>query len=386
MSRDADRSLGEPGTRAGPNSIGSARDASIEGACGVLTENDTQSTTVEQPSIGDFARTFRRIQAEIHKAIIGHERAVEELLSALFAGGHVLIEGVPGTGKTTLVKTLGLVLNLSFNRIQFTVDLMPADITGTRVILSGTDGRREFSFQPGPIFCHILLGDEINRATPKTQSALLEAMAELQVTAGGTTYPLSPPYFVMATLNPIEMEGTYPLPEAQLDRFLFKVRLGYPVEEELVRIITATTGPEEAGVVPVFAADEAAQRLEAMKRLVREVIVAPPIEQYAARLVRATQPENPRIIGEHRSPVRVDLVNRYVSFGSSPRGALALILGAKVRALLDGRANIAYEDIDQIVGPALEHRIMLNYAAHSDNVDVARIVEQVVKAVRPTRT
>jgi MoxR-like ATPase len=351
----------------------------------VPTDNENLPAPAEQPSIGDFARVFRRIQAEIHRVIVGHDRAVEDLLSALFTGGHVLIEGVPGTGKTTLVKTLGLVLNLSFNRIQFTVDLMPADITGTRIILSGADGRREFSFQPGPIFCHILLGDEINRATPKTQSALLEAMAELQVTAGGTTYSLPPPYFVMATLNPIEMEGTYPLPEAQLDRFLFKVRLGYPGEDELVRIINATTGPEEAGVSPVFSADEAAERLESLKRLVREVIVAPPIEQYAARMVLATQPENPRIIGEHRQPVRVDLVNRYVSFGSSPRGALALILGAKVRALLDGRANIAYEDIDQLAPAALEHRIMLNYAAHSDNVDATRIIEQVVKAVRPTR-
>jgi MoxR-like ATPase len=339
----------------------------------------------EMPTVADFARTFRRIQGEIHKLIVGHEQAVEELLIALFAGGHVLIEGVPGTGKTMLVKALGQALNLSFSRIQFTVDLMPADITGTRVIISGEDGRREFRFSPGPVFCHILLADEINRATPKTQSALLEAMAELQVTAGGTTYSLPPPYFVMATLNPIEMEGTYPLPEAQLDRFLFKVRLGYPGEEELVRIINATTGPNEAGVAPVFSGDEAADRLESLKRLVREVIVAPPIEQYAARMVRATQPENPRIIGEHRQPVRVDLVNRYVSFGSSPRGALALILGAKVRALLDGRANIAYEDIDQLAPAALEHRIMLNYAAHSDNVDATRIIEQVVKAVRPTR-
>jgi MoxR-like ATPase len=348
--------------------------------------SDTQATTaVEQPTIADFARVFRRVQAEIHKVIVGHELAIEQLLSALFAGGHVLIEGVPGTGKTTLVKTLGLALNLSFNRIQFTVDLMPADITGTRVILSGADGRREFTFQPGPIFCHILLGDEINRATPKTQSALLEAMAELQVTVSGNTYQLPPPYFVMATLNPIEMEGTYPLPEAQLDRFLFKVKLGYPGESEMVRIISSTTGPDEAGIEPVFAVAEAAQRIEALKRLVREVLVAPPLEQYAARMVRATQPENSPILGGHHGPVQVEAANRYVSFGSSPRGAQALILGAKVKALLDGRANISYDDIDQIAPAALEHRIMLNYAAHSDNVDAARIVEQVVKAVHAVR-
>ncbi len=348
--------------------------------------NETEAATLsEKPSIADFARIFRRVQGEVHKAIIGHEQAVEELLSALFAGGHVLIEGVPGTGKTTLVKTLGLALNLSFNRVQFTVDLMPADITGTRVILGGNEGRREFSFQPGPIFCHILLADEINRATPKTQSALLEAMAELQVTIGGTTYPLAPPYFVMATLNPIEMEGTYPLPEAQLDRFLFKVRLRYPGEEEMVRIVSSTTGPEEAGVETVFPLSEAASRVEGLKRLVREVMVAPPVEHYVARMVRATQPENSRILGDLHAPVHVEAVNRYVSFGSSPRGAQALIMGAKVRALLDGRANIDYEDVDRIAAAALEHRIMLNYAAHSDNVDAAHIVEQVVKAVRSTR-
>ncbi len=340
---------------------------------------------VEPATVAEFAQVFRRIQAEVRKAIIGHELAIEQLLGAFFAGGHVLIEGVPGTGKTTLVKALGLALNLSFNRIQFTIDLMPADITGTRIILSDADGRREFSFQPGPVFCHILLGDEINRATPKTQSALLEAMAELQVTVAGTTYPLAPPYFVMATLNPIEMEGTYPLPEAQLDRFLFKVRLGYPGEDELVQIVASTTAAPPTPIEPVFSASEAAGAIERLKRLVREVIVAPQIERYAARMVRATQPENTRVLGDLHSPIHVEAVSRYIGFGASPRGAQALILGAKVRALLDGRANIAFEDIDSIAPAALEHRIMLNYAAHSDNIDSERIVADVIKATQAVR-
>jgi MoxR-like ATPase len=256
--------------------------------------------------------------------------------------------------------------------------LMPADITGTRIIISGDDGRRDFRFSPGPIFCHILLADEINRATPKTQSALLEAMAELQVTVSGTTYPLQPPFFVMATLNPIEMEGTYPLPEAQLDRFFFKVRLNYPEESELVRIISSTTGPELHKI-------EAAGRIEALKHLVREVIVAPEVEQYAARLTRATVPEGSKFIINKQGLARDEAVNRYVSFGSSPRGGQALMLGAKVWALLDGRANASYDDIDRVAYPALGHRLTLNYAAEADGVDPAHLIQKVLKSVRDSR-
>jgi len=339
----------------------------------------------ELPTIADFARTFRRIQGEIHKLIVGHQQPVEELLIALFAGGHVLIEGVPGTGKTMLVKALGQALNLSFNRIQFTVDLMPADITGTKVIFSSENGGREFRFSPGPVFCHILLADEINRATPKTQSALLEAMAELQVTASGTTYPLQPPFFVMATLNPIEMEGTYPLPEAQLDRFFFKVRLNYPEESELVRIISSTTGPELHQIEPVFDTGDAAGRIEALKHLVRQVIVASDIEQYAARLTRATVPEKSKFLVNKEGLARDEDVNRYVAFGSSPRGGQALMLGAKVCALLDGRANVSYDDIDRVAYPALGHRLTLNYAAEADGIDPAHLIQKVLKSVRDAR-
>src|SRR5439155_9565992 len=238
----------------------------------------TVTPAVAEAAIRDFRDTFDAVRREVAKVVVGHEQAIEIILAAFFAGGHVLIEGVPGIGKTLIVRSLAESLNLTFNRIQFTVDLMPADITGTRVINEASDGRREFLFVPGPVFSNLLLADEVNRATPKTQSALLEAMAEQQVTVAGTSYPLAAPFFVLATLNPIEMEGTYQLPEAQLDRFLFKVRLDYPSQEELERIVGTTTSAEVASVGPVLEREHAAARVEDLKHIVRRVLVAPHLE------------------------------------------------------------------------------------------------------------
>jgi MoxR-like ATPase len=342
--------------------------------------------SVETPSpaalLGQFQRTFERIQTEMAHVIVGHTKVIEEILIAFFGGGHVLIEGVPGTGKTLIVRSLAQALNLSFNRIQFTVDLMPADITGTRMVVE-RDGRREFAFYEGPIFTHVLLADEINRATPKTQSALLEAMAELQVTAAGTTYRLAPPFFVLATLNPIEMEGTYPLPEAQLDRFFFKVVLPYPDSKEMQRIIGSTTGARTPTIEPVFEADEAAARVEELKALVREVLVAPHLEEYAAALIRATLPRNSKFAAAGQSSLPPDdHIDRYVSFGSSPRGGQSLLLGAKVRALLNGRVNVTYDDIDSVAVSALNHRLVLNFAAHADAIDPRALIERLVNAAQ----
>jgi MoxR-like ATPase len=347
------------------------------------------STTPAAQAVIQFQETFHRIQQEVAKAVIGHEEMIENILIAFFAGGHVLIEGVPGTGKTLIVRSLAEVLNLSFNRIQFTVDLMPADITGTRMVMDREEGRREFVFVEGPIFAHILLADEVNRATPKTQAALLESMAELQVTVAGTTYRLQPPFFVLATLNPIEMEGTYPLPEAQLDRFFFKVRLTYPTHQEIQRIISSTTTTAFPDLEPVFERVEAPEKIMALRQLVREVLVAPHIEEYVAALIHATIPTGSQYLNSV-DPARVtlpkdDYVNRYVSFGSSPRGGQALMLGAKVVALLDGRANVSYDDIDRVAVPALNHRLVLNFAAEAENIDPASIITRILHSARKLR-
>ena len=340
-----------------------------------------RATNNDNP-ITEFQDTFDQIRREIGRVIVGHHDVVEQILVALFAGGHVLLEGVPGTGKTLLVRTLAETLNLAFSRVQFTVDVLPADVTGTRMLLE-TDGKRELVFTPGPVFTNVLLADEINRATPKTQSALLEAMAEYQVTSGGSTFALEPPFFVLATLNPIEMEGTYPLPEAQLDRFLYKVFLPYPSADEMKKILGTTTQAELPTVDPVLPRDSAAARIEEMKRLVREVLVAPHLEEYAAALIRATVPDDARFAPTGKSLLAPsEEIKRYVSFGSSPRGGQALILGAKVRALMSGRANITYEDIDSMAVPALNHRLVLNFAAQAEGIDPRALIEGVVHAAQ----
>jgi MoxR-like ATPase len=336
--------------------------------------------------VRNFQDTFHRIETEVAKAVVGHQEIIQNILVAFFAGGHVLIEGVPGTGKTLIVRSLAEVLNLSFNRIQFTVDLMPADITGTRMVMDREDGRRDFVFVEGPVFAHVLLADEVNRSTPKTQAALLEAMAELQVTVAGTTYRLPPPFFVLATLNPIEMEGTYPLPEAQLDRFFFKIRLTYPTHHEIQRIIGTTTTTTLPELEPVFERVEAAEKIMALRHLVREVLVAPHIEEYIAALIHATIPTGAKYINPTDSArvtlSKEDTVNRYVAYGSSPRGGQALMLGAKVVALLDGRANVSYDDVDRIAIPALNHRLVMNFAAEAENVDPADVITRVVQSAR----
>jgi MoxR-like ATPase len=318
-----------------------------------------------------FRGEFTALTREIAKVVVGHEEIVRGVLICLFSGGHALLEGVPGLGKTLLVKTLSETLDLRFSRIQFTPDLMPADIIGTNIVVETPGGGRHFTFQPGALFGQIVLADEVNRATPKTQSALLEAMQELSVTVGGVHHALARPFFVLATQNPIEMEGTYPLPEAQLDRFLLKLKVKYPSAAELSEIVERTTKPQTDLVQKVTDGPE----VEEMKALVREVPIAQPVKEYVTQLVLATRPEHPG------AP---DMVRRFVRYGSSPRGAQALVFGGKVQALIDGRFNVSFEDIRAVLLPSLRHRLILSFEGEAEGVDPDQILEDVQARV-PTQ-
>ncbi|MFN4260722.1 MAG: AAA family ATPase [Gemmataceae bacterium] len=322
-----------------------------------------------QEQVQQFREAYNRVFQEISKVIVGHADVIHGVLTCLFVGGHALLEGVPGLGKTLLVRTLSQVLDLKFNRIQFTPDLMPSDIMGTNIITETPDGKRMFSFQPGPLFAQIVLADEINRATPKTQSALLEAMQEHSVTVGGTIHHLEEPFFVMATQNPIEQEGTYPLPEAQLDRFFFKLLVNYSGREEMSVILDRTTRGESPQPSKVMDGHE----IRRWQQLIREVLVAPPVQDYAIRLVLATHPQ-----GEFATAD----TNRYIRCGASPRAAQALVLGGKIRALLEGRYNVSFEDIRRVYLPALRHRILLNFEAQAENIPSDTVLAQILNEVK----
>ncbi len=311
-----------------------------------------------------FSQQYGLLRDEIQKSVVGHDAIVEGVLISLFAGGHALLEGVPGLGKTLLIRSLSEALHLQFTRIQFTPDLMPADITGTTVVVE-SGGQRNFEFKQGPLFSQMVLADEINRATPKTQSALLEAMQEKSVTVGGETHELEKPFFVMATQNPIEQEGTYPLPEAQLDRFFFKLHVGYSNRSELMEILNRTTAGHNPQVEPVLNAEQ----IITYQEVIREVAIGQQVQDYAVRIVLATHPEE---------QLATPQVQSFFRFGASPRAAQTLVLAGKVRALLDGRTTVSYDDIRASVLPALRHRCMLNFEAEAEGIQCDDILQNLI--------
>jgi MoxR-like ATPase len=324
--------------------------------------------TQTEIAIEEFSQLAQRIEAEIRRVIVGQDAVIRDVMIAVLAGRHILLEGMPGLGKTLLIRTLADVLELGFNRIQFTPDMMPADITGTNIMEEGDDGRKQFRFQQGPIFANLILADEINRATPKTQSALLEAMQEKTVTVGGQQHQLSKPFFVMATQNPIEQEGTYPLPEAQLDRFMFKVDSTFPSVDELVTIINRTTGIDTPTVQKV--ADGA--QIVKMGELALQTPIASHVGQYVAELIVATHPEHP-----NASP----MVKRFVQYGASPRGAQSLVIGAKINALLEGRFNVSFDDVSAVARSALQHRLLLNFEGLAEGIKTSDIVADLLTSI-----
>jgi MoxR-like ATPase len=334
-----------------------------------MATTSTAEMTVPHIVPEEFAERAAAIEREVGKVIVGQRELVRQTLTGLLANSHVLLEGVPGLGKTMLVRTIADVIDCTFNRVQFTPDLMPADITGTNILVE-EGGQRIFRFQPGPIFANLVLADEINRATPKTQSSLLEAMQEHQVTVARNRYPLDPPFFVLATQNPLEMEGTYPLPEAQLDRFLFKVMVPFPSEEDLIAIMDRTTGATSTSAGKIA---DAAEIVE-MQRLARAVPIAPHVTAYAVGLLAATHPDQPR------AP---QLVREYVRYGGSPRGAQALVTAGKIYALLDGRFNVSIDDIRAVTLPALRHRVILNFEGEAEGITPEAIVRAILDAVPP---
>jgi MoxR-like ATPase len=329
-----------------------------------VVERSTQTPTGES-----LVAAAQRLRAEIGKRIVGQEQVIEEVIMAMLAGGHALLVGVPGLAKTLMVRAIADAMRLEFRRIQFTPDLVPSDITGTEILEEDTStGHRQFRFVKGPIFANIVLADEINRTPPRTQAALLEAMQEHRVTAAGETMVLEEPFFVLATQNPIEQEGTYPLPEAQLDRFLFDIRVGYPSEDEEVQILDTTTRVDRTKLQPVLDGPE----VIALQRLVRELPAAQPALRYAAAIVRATRLDQPQLL---------PMVKQYVRWGAGPRAGQALILGAKVHALLQGRHAVAPEDIRRVAHPVLRHRVLLNFAAEAEGVRPEQVIDSLLESV-----